>query len=372
MNPSHLRGLDLNIARARIILSVATLVSIYLDPNVPDMTPWIRLTGGPMRIDRYALATLCAHLAYSTVVHGVASFRPLGDRFATISTVVDVLFGVAIAVFTEGPTSPSFAFFAFAIIAAGCRLSFRATLGATFSCVVLYLSLILLSSEGETTSAYLMRPIYLAITGYLIGYLGEQRASFEARIKDLEARAERHEIARSLHDGYIQALAAVNLRLAACRQLLSGGQTARALAEIEELQTGVAREYDQVRAYVRSLVEIDGSANRPRERFDTSFQIDARFRASGLVAEQLLCILLEGVRNTIRHAHASSASLIARSFDGSVRISLEDDGIGFPHGTDAPWSITSRISELGGRVAIHEPGRAGARLEIELPAGMKS
>jgi hypothetical protein len=31
-----------------------------------------------------------------------------------------------------------------------------------------------------------MRPVYLAITGYLIGFLGQQRINFEARVRELE------------------------------------------------------------------------------------------------------------------------------------------------------------------------------------------
>src|SRR5438445_4714381 len=102
-----------------------------------------------------------------------------------------------------------------------------------------------------------MRPVYLAITGYLVGYLGEQRLTLESRVRDLEAAAERERIARSLHDGYVQALAGVNLRLETCRALLGRNRPQDALSEITDLQTGVAREYDAVRTYLRSLAGID-------------------------------------------------------------------------------------------------------------------
>ena len=64
-----------------------------------------------------------------------------------------------------------------------------------------------------------MRAVYLAIAGYLIGFFSQQRALFEAEVRELETRAERQSIARSLHDGYVQALAGVNLRLETCRAL---------------------------------------------------------------------------------------------------------------------------------------------------------
>jgi hypothetical protein len=70
----------------------------------------------------------------------------------------------------------------------------------------------------------------------------------------------RETIARSLHDGYLQALAAVNLRLEGCRDMLIGNELEPALAEIKEIQPGVTREYDEVQECVRSLAGADQSA----------------------------------------------------------------------------------------------------------------
>jgi signal transduction histidine kinase len=114
-------------------------------------------------------------------------------------------------------------------------------------------------SDGLLT-VYLMRPVYLAIAGYLIGFFGQQRAHFEQQLRQLETQAERETIARSLHDGYLQALAAVNLRLEGCRDMLIGNELEPALAEIKEIQLGVTREYDEVRECVRSLAGADQSA----------------------------------------------------------------------------------------------------------------
>ena len=125
----------------------------------------------------------------------------------------------------------------------------------TFCSVALYLLVIVLTRG--ITSVYDMRAVYLAIAGYLIGFFSQQRALFEAQVRELETRAERQSIARSLHDGYVQALAGVNLRLETCRALLNRNRPQDALLEITDLQTGVAREYDAVRIYLRSLAGIE-------------------------------------------------------------------------------------------------------------------
>jgi signal transduction histidine kinase len=368
MNTRNLPDLDLPIARARIFLSLATLISIYVDPNVPDMTPWIRLTGGPMRIDRFALTALSLHLAYSAAMHAAASYRPLGRQLQIASTALDILFAVIVAIFTEGRTSPSFVFFAFAIITTAGRERFRATITVTMCTAIVYMGLILASSHGAAQSVYLTRPIYLAITGYLISFLGDQRVDFETQVRVLETRSQRLAIARSLHDGFIQSLAAVKLRLATSMQWLSEGQFDRGIADLAALQSGVAREYDGVRSYVRSLAELEENPIAMPGHSDTWFEVDVRFRARGLVTEGILLILLEGLRNVVQHAAATSAALRANEESGIVRISLDDDGIGFPTGAAAPWSIASRVTEAGGRIEIQERADVGAHLELEVPA----
>jgi signal transduction histidine kinase len=215
-----------------------------------------------------------------------------------------------------------------------------------------------------------MRSAYLAIIGYLVGFIGEQRARFEARVRDLETAAERHAIARALHDGYVQALAGVNLRLEACRVLMENGRPDEALAQITDLQNRVAREYDTVRAYIRSLAdlaEIPGAEDRPFA-VETLFEIRANFAGRAPILEQVLQIALEGVRNTWQHGMARRAAINISGTDHMVRIAIDDDGVGFRNSENPPWAIASRVAQYGGRLRIGDPERRGAHLEIEIPA----
>ncbi len=218
------------------------MLSLYIDPTT---------AGGLFHLNGLALATMLCHLAYSLSFYFALHRRLAPAYLAPISTVLDLVFATAIAFLTEGETSPSYAFFVFAIVAAGIRPGLWATVTVTVSSVALYLGVIAL--PGGLSNSYLMRGVYLAIAGYLVGFVGQQRAAFEAR-------SQRLSIARSLHDGYIQALAGVNLRLQACRELLVRERPADALLELGELQRGITREYDEVRTYIRSLA---GIATRP-------------------------------------------------------------------------------------------------------------
>lgn len=362
--------LELTIARTRVLLPILAAASVYVDPAVPDLTPWFALTGGPFAIDRYALAILGAHFLYALVfyVSALGGGRPA--RGANAPNVLDVFFAVAIAAFTEGRTSPAYVFFTFAILAVGCREGFRTTLVVTGACVVCYFGLIALSA-GENWS-YEMRPAYLAITGYLIAVLGEERAASEARAHEAEATAKRHEIARSLHDGYVQALAGVNLRLETCRERIRRGESEKALAEIIDLQHGVAREYDEVRRYVRALAGAPPPAPAAGPNREARFTVEARFAASSALVEQVLQILLEGVRNVSRHAGARSASLGARDEDGTIHVTIDDDGTGLDAEAPPPWSIASRVAELDGEIRLRPGSSRGTRLAIVLPQPPRS
>jgi signal transduction histidine kinase len=240
--------LDTKVAQARVILSLIALLSLYVDPSL----------GGLFHLETWLLAILLCHLLYSALTYLALThqFGPGPDR--KISAGFDLLFATIIAFLTEGRTSPSFIFFVFAIVAEGFRTGFRDTLLITMCCVTLYALAVEVSDRLLNT--YLMRPVYLAIAGYLIGSIGQQRTHFERRLHQLETQAEREAIARSLHDGYLQALAGISLRLESCRDMLNSEELEAALAEITETQLSVCREYDEVRGYVHSLAWANESA----------------------------------------------------------------------------------------------------------------
>lgn len=349
--------IERDIARCRVILSVAAPFAIYLDPTEPTL--FLQLTGGLFIIDPAALLVLLLHLAYSVAVYVVVA-RPVFDlaRVAIVSMTADVLFGAAVALVTEGTNSPYYIFFLFAVLAAGLRGTFRTALVVTATSVGLYLTLILIS-RPEGLGFYVTRAVYLAITGYLVGALGRQRRILETGFQGL---------ARSLHDGYAQALAGVNLRVETCRELLRRGQSAEAFDELTELQVGVTREYDDLRAYVRSLLGLETSPP-PVTSSATRFSVRAQFETSLPVLEHILQIAMEGARNVARHARATEASITVGPSGRRVVIRIDDDGVGFSSDEEPPWSIASRAAELGGQVRIGGDAQSGGHVVVELPKG---
>jgi signal transduction histidine kinase len=357
--------LESSIARGRVVLSLVTLASIFIDPTTPHLAAWMHVTSGPFAIDPNLLFILGMHLAYAVTLL-VAVRRVPPERLGPFSVGCDVVFALLVALFTEGPTTPSFVFFAFVIVAVGCRSGFAATMAVTAISTALYLAMIALLTPRDW-HLYVMRPAYLGITGYLIAFLGQQRVNFEEHIRELETAAERQSIARFLHDGYAQGLAGINLRLETCRSLLKNARAGEALQEVTELQAGVAREFDDVRTYIRSLAEVgETSAREPSVAVDPLFHLRAVLTAPASTLEQVMHIVLEGLRNTRRHGGARAATIDVAEDVRTVRITIDDDGVGFQHASTPPWSIASRVAECGGRLRIAS-GSPGAHLEIELP-----
>jgi signal transduction histidine kinase len=365
-DPSPAR-FERNIARCRLVLSGVAIIAVFVDPTHPLFSRWYELRGGHFAIDPAVLAAMGTYFLYSLLVLA-ALHRQLAPQpwIAVATTWGDVAFGAMIAILTEGASSPFYPFFAFAVLQTGLRSGLRQTMVVTSVSVALYLGLILVSSPGDE-NVYIMRPVYLAITGYLVGYLGEQRLQLETEIPEMAASDQRTQIARDLHDGCVQSLAGVNLRLERCRRLLQAGRAGDAATDLADLQTSVTSEYDHLRSYMRALAELNPSAVHEPIPREPHVNLSAHLSGSATFADHVLQLVREGLANVRKHAHAHLVDLRVETGEAGVQIHITDDGIGFADGTGTPWSMSQRVRDLGGEIQIVQEPRPGAHLAIMLP-----
>lgn len=360
-------GMDLSIARCRLLLSIIALIAVYVDPTQPNLLPWLALGGGGFKIDPRVLAVMGGHICYSIFVYwsfarGLVSSR----RLANVTSWADVAFGAVIVVFTEGTSSPFWAYFVFAVIAAGAHGGFRRSIAVTTASVAIYLSLILIAWSGDA-NVYIVRPVYLAVVGYLTAYLGHQRLILQDEVHRLESARERNRIARALHDGCVQTVGGVALTLESCKHLVRSGRTAEAETRISELQASMDREYDELRSYVRELAEVDTSEGAVEPSVETRVEVQAEFGGSPALVENVLSIVREAVANVRRHAGAHQAAVSVRRAGGQVVIAVDDDGVGFADPARLPWSMASRVNEAGGHIEVAHDERPGAHLRLAVP-----
>jgi signal transduction histidine kinase len=191
----------------------------------------------------------------------------------------------------------------------------------------------------------------------------------EVRIRQLEGLAQRERIARSLHDGYAQALAGVNLRLETCRELFRRNRHDEALAELTDLQAGVNREHDELRTYIRSLIDLSVPPASSAREDATRVSVGVNFAGSATYVEHVLLIMLEGLRNVRRHAGARYATISAHGAAGALQLTIDDDGVGFRAGAPPPWSMVSRVAECGGQLTLDSDEQPGGHVIIRLPEG---
>jgi signal transduction histidine kinase len=366
MTPTDLEHMEYAIARCRVVLSLAALLVVYIDPEPPLLAQWIPFVHGAFRMDPRLFGVMVAYVVYSVIIYvGLRRSWALPPALLARTVWADVLFGVAIATMTEGVTGPSYPFFAFAVVTSGMRGGLRQAMTVTAVNLGLYVCLIAISTRGSA-DVYIMRPVYLGITGYLVGYLWQQRLELQEQMRQLEVAEQRHRIARELHDGYAQALAGINLRLEGSRRLLRGGDTTVALGELTDLQESVKREYDDLRRYARSLAGVEVTPTTGASEHATRLRLTTDVDGSVDFIEHVLGIVREGVSNVRRHARARTARIEVRSDVQTVRIDIGDDGVGFG-GDVTPWSIASRVREIGGRIEMVGDGSHGAHLAITLP-----
>lgn len=216
------------------------------------------------------------------------------------------------------------------------------------------------------------------------------------RLRHAAATEERIRLARDLHDGVLQSMTGVALRLeAARRQLDEEGDAAR--TTVEEVQRLIALEQRDLRFFIQELkpaangtrgrepelvprlVEL---AQRIEREWDLRVEVDADgfdARVPETLAREVYHLVREALVNAARHGEASSVVVrIQEDPPGGVAITVIDDGRGFPfHGRYAgealdalnlgPKSLRERVGALQGSLTV-ESSPAGSSVGIVLPA----
>jgi signal transduction histidine kinase len=367
MSQITLPKMEEKIARCRLIFSAAVAVAVVLDPLQPQLNPWLTVMGSAYPLEPDFLGLILFHLVYSAAAYLVFRYALIAPApFTWITTSTDVLFAAAIAFVTEGRSALFTPFFTFAIVQSGVRWGLRRTLLVTGASLGLWFAMIVVRTPGGALF-YIMRPVYLLIVGYLVGYLGEERHRLQSEVQSLAATEERLRIARELHDGCAQVLSAVNLQLESCQNLARAGRTEELLGDLREMQQSVNSEHDELRAYLRSLAGLSAAAGSGTVT-DPRIRVRVDLEESAARVDQVLRIVREAVTNVRRHADARTAVISANCDGGRVAISIDDDGRGFADDAQRPWSIVSRVSELGGSLELGGRGGTGAHITISLPA----
>jgi signal transduction histidine kinase len=185
---------------------------------------------------------------------------------------------------------------------------------------------------------------------------------------------ERRRLERDLHDGAQQRLVSIGLALRDVQRQLppsthaateldaTVGELSEAIDELRVLARGVrpaglddglagALRELAARSSLRTRVDVTG------ERFEDRTETAAYFVAS------------EALTNAAKHARASEVAVSAVRRNGSLVVTVRDDGIGGAVAGDGSGLVgmSDRVAALGGSVRVDSPRGHGTTVTAELP-----
>ncbi len=167
------------IAAGRLVLAAFSLLAIYLDPSEPS------------RYVDVAYSALVTYLAYAALIVLVlwSSMTP-PTRLPIVTHGVDLAAFFILIYFTEGPTSPFFVYFVFALISATLRWHWSGTLWTAAVALAGFIGLgvyigEVLGDPAFELNRFVIRSVYLAVAAVLLGYLGEYEQRLQREISGL-------------------------------------------------------------------------------------------------------------------------------------------------------------------------------------------
>lgn len=199
-----------------------------------------------------------------------------------------------------------------------------------------------------------------------------KRAQHE--IEHLAATAERERIARDLHDLLGHTLTLITLKAELANRILPIDPQ-RAQQEMRDVETTARKALAEVREAVLGVGAVNFASEVARAQ--TAFaaaEIEAEIHFDDVVLstqmEQVLCLALrEAVTNILRHAAARSVTIALLKRDGTVHLSVADDGCGSAcTAGNGLRGMRERVSSLAGSMQFTSSVGEGSRLEIALPA----
>ena len=211
---------------------------------------------------------------------------------------------------------------------------------------------------------------------FLLVLVGQAAASLEtvrlqAKAEEVAVLEERARIARDLHDGFIQALAGIDLRVEAAKLLLQR-DPARVPKALEDLHAAVDSGYREVRHYLTVLRQAsrqDADLGSTLDRLAAEFSIRERLKVHmarpqadpGLptsTAYELTQIVREALHNAVRHGQATQAVVKLGARPSHVYLVIRDNGRGFPNGDGSVDA--RRLLEAGRRTVVDPRADRGA------------
>ena len=356
----------------------------------------------PSRIARFPILSIISlglFFLYSLVIVYLArQNKLLSKNTGLVTTVLDVVGIALIVVSTGGTRTPFFFYYSFPVITASVRWGIKGSIPAALAGVAIYAAIrITLAAEAMAEpigiDTIIVRSLYLILLACVFGYLSEFEKKQNQRLIALSRTAaeaaamqERRRIVYELHDGILQSLATLLIRLENCRINPPGSQ--------KELSDEIASMQDLTRGSMKQIRDfLSGKDTQPfvAGTLIERLRDEMKFFQRGLglevilesepedpelphnVERELYYVIREGLTNVTRHSHASKVEIHVKQSGESFAGFLSDNGVGFDRtsGRDGYGvgltAMEERIKKLGGELVIKSSPGSGTNISFAIP-----
>ena len=258
-------------------------------------------------------------------------------------------------------------------------------------------AVLLLQTEGETLGALFLgsgepgafKPSQIDLMRAIASQiaLAVRNAQLYSQLRQTAVLEERYRLSREMHDGVAQTLGYLGMQAERLERMVERGETDRLPAELQDLRDVIANAYLEVRETIDGLrLTVDGpggfgealAAHVADFTRRTGLPVDcsgaeAVPELAPEMALHLLRITQEALTNVRRHANASHAWVNLARQNGSLELTVADDGRGFEN--DSPFdrqhvglaSMRERVRSLDGQLTVATSPGQGTRVTARVP-----
>ena len=356
----------------------------------------------PERVARFPLLSvfsLSSFLLYSIAVLYLAKKNKLtAPPIDILTNSLDVVW-IAVIVFSTGGTrTPFFFYYSFPVITASIRWGIKGSLPVALVGVVLY-GIVRLTLAAESMDSplgidtLLVRSLYLIVLAGIFGYVSEFERRQNHQLRMLSKTAiqaatlqERRRIMFELHDGILQSLATLILRLEGCRARIPDAEK-NLIDEMRSLEDLTRDSMKEIRQFLAggttkplitgTLVEkLREEARFLRDGMGLDVILESEPEDLDLSAEterEVYYVVREALTNVIRHSHASKVDIHLTQKNGQLAGSFIDNGVGFSTAVQHDNGVglaamAQRVKKIGGEFFVKSSPGSGTKITFFVPA----
>lgn len=374
------------VAWLRVAFAFLGIVVIQLNPSRAARFP---------SLSSFSLVTF---FFYSVAILYLSRRNKIGSTpVGILITCLDILWIAAMVFSTGGTRTPFFFYYSFPVITASVRWGLKGSIPVAFVGVAIYAT-IRLSLAAESMEepigidTLLVRSLYLIALGCIFGYVSEFERKQNHRllllsrtVSEVAALQERRRIMFELHDGILQSLATVILRLEGCRRRIPDSQQ-EVGGEMRSIEDLARASMKQIRQF------LSGQDTHPlvAGTLIETLRTEARFLHEGMGLDVILesepeeinlppeterevyYVLREALTNVTRHSHASRVEIHLTQKQGILNGTLTDNGVGFSQEnsrTDNQFGLAGmqqRIKKIGGEFFVKSAPGEGTHVSFDL------